>query len=193
MTKYFFDRTDSISEDFLYVYSPASARDGKFKLYDNCISNFSAGKDDEFDYVSIITRKKYSGHVKISTTCRFNKFGAPLIVFTDDISTGEDGKYTYGLHFECVAYEGGCNMWRIVPAPERIARPIATSKIAFADFAIPEKSAIEMSLEIDGKTMTACVNGNYLSCTHPDIPDEFHVGITACEGPNSFFDLTIED
>ncbi len=193
MTKYFFDNKDVIEKDFLYVYSPAAARTGEFRDRENSITNFPAGNEDEFDYVSIITKKKYSGCVKISTTCRFDKFGAPLIVFTDDISTSADGKCTYGLHFECVAYKGGCNMWRIEPAPERIERPIATSKIAFVDFEIPEKSIVEMALEISQKTMTACVNGVHLSCTHPDIPEEFHVGITACEGPNSFFNLIIED
>ena len=193
MTKYIFNGKDVIEKDFLYVYSPASARTGEFCERENSIANFPEGCEDKFDYVSILTKKKYSGRVKLSATCRFDKFGAPLIVFTNDITTGSDGKYTYGLHFECVAYEGGCNMWRIEPDPKRVERPIATSKIAFTDFAIPEKSLIEMTLEISGKTMTAFVNGVKLSCTHPDIPDEFHVGITACEGPNLFFDFTVED
>ena len=40
MTKYIFNGKDVIEKDFLYVYSPASARTGEFCERENSIANF---------------------------------------------------------------------------------------------------------------------------------------------------------
>jgi len=189
-------RFDSKNRDFSglnYAYAPHSKGHNTFDLRADCVANFVEQDIENFNYVSLVTEKKYSGKVRISTRCKFEKFGAPLIVFSNDMSLNPDGSYLYGLHFECVAYEGGLNMWRIVPDPSNTARPIATKKIAFTEFEVPAGSTVDMVLEIDGQTMTAYLNGNKLYCTHPEIPEEFHVGITACEGPNLFYDLVIEE
>ena len=139
-----------------------------------------------------VTKEKYSDGVTIKTKCSFDKFGAPLIVLTDDIQPDEQGKNRYGLHFEVVAYEKGCNVWHIVPFPERKERPIKPTKIAFSTFDIPEKSEIDLSVTVKNGKLEIEINGEKLIAESHDLPKEFHIGITACEGINRFSSITIE-
>lgn len=196
MKTYHFNAAERDLSDFMYAYSPVPKEHKPFVLWDDCLANYPVGAPEAPEnsaYVSIISKEAYASGTKFSTTCSFGEFGAPLIVFTDDLGENTDGTGLYGLHFEVVAYEGGCNFWHIEPWPERVERPIKTQKIAFEQFEIKPDERITITVEVKGKTITAWVNGHEISCENADVPEKFHVGITACEGPNNFYDFTIED
>lgn len=198
MKTYNFNVKEANLEDFKYAYSPAAKTHKEFTQLDDCIANFTPGevghKDIfDYDYISMITKKKYKSGVKFSTKCNFVKFGAPLLVFCNDFITDTNGAPIYQNHYEVVAYEGGCNIWYIVPWPERTERPIKPTLIGKLDFEIKPDELIEIRTQIIGKTIYAEVNGHTLSCEHSDIPEEFHIGITACEGHNRFFDFKVEE
>ena len=193
VTTYLFDEKNRNFDGLMYAYSPVPKVHREFDLREDCVANYAGEDKDNFNYVSLITKKKYRGTVTVSAVCSFEGTGAPLIVISDDISKAADGHSIYGLHFEVVAYSGGCNIWRIVPAPEKVERPISTTRVAFDSFSIPENTPLDISVTIKGNMLTVCVNGNIFGCTHADIPEEFHVGITACEGPNKFYELIIEE
>jgi len=178
-------------DDFMYVYSPNCKAFKKFCEESDCIKNEFNNEIDDYDYLSIVTKEKYSEGVKITTVCSFDSFGAPLIVLSDDI-TEKDNRLEYILHFEAVAYENGCNIWHIVPWPERVERPIKPTKIAFDEFKIEDGSKIELSLEVQHKKFIVTVNGHKTEVENDDIPQNFHVGITACEGINRFYSLKLE-
>ena len=130
----------------------------------------------------------------MQTECSFEKFGAPLIVFSDDIQVNEKGEWIYGKHFEVVAYEEGINIWKIVPFPENVDRPIKPTLLASKKFAIADNSRITIKVQVVGGFIKTWVNGEFLEIEENDLPkDELWVGITACEGINRFYSFGIED
>lgn len=188
--KYILKKDSWQSEDFAYVYSPVCKTFGKFMQEDDHIRNFTA--DGEFEYISMISKTRYSTGAKIWLKCSFDSFGAPLIVLADDVKN--DGQIKrYGLHFEVVAYENGCNVWKIIPFPEKIERPIATTKIGTWAFKIEEESIVNISLQVEEKCFKIEVNGIEFEVKNDDIPENFHVGFTACEGINRLYEFSVEE
>ena len=189
--KYIFNNEFNLEDKFIYVSSPASKSKKKFVQKENCIENTYNEEIKDFDYISIITKEKYNDGVTISVKCSFDTFGAPLIVLTDDYKSLEDGSYQYGLHFEVVAYENGCNVWHIVPGKEE-KNPIDVTKVNAIEFPIEDKSIIDMEVTIRDKKMFIRVNDQSFVAEHEEIPNQMHVGITACEGINQFYEFEVE-
>lgn len=179
-----------LEDEFIYVSSPASKSKKKFVQKSNCIENTYNDEIQDFDYVSIITKEKYDDGVTVKVKCSFDKFGAPHIVITDDYKQLEDGTYQYGLHFEVVAYENGCNVWRIVPGKDEKNR-IDVTKVNAIEFSIEDKSIIDMEVTIKEKKLFICVNDQSFVAEHEDISEQMHVGITACEGINQFYEFEV--
>ena len=189
--KYIFNEKFNLEEKFIYITSPASKSKNKFIQKEDSIENSYNEEIKDYDYISIITKEKYSDGVTIRVKCSFDKFGAPLIVFTDDYKQTEDGGYQYGLHFEVVAYENGCNVWHIVPGKEG-KNPIDVTKVDSREFAIADKSMIDMEVTIKDKKLIIRVNDETFVAEHKEIPKQMHVGITACEGVNQFYEFEVE-
>ncbi len=191
--KYDFGLEKWNNNDFIYVYSPASKAYKEFIQEQSCIVNSFNEEINDFDYISMVTKGKYTHGVKISTKCSFEKYGAPLIVLTNDISKNLRGESIYGTHFEIVPYENGCNVWKIVSAPERVSRPIISTALVRMEFKVEAKIIIDLGVEVKEKSLLIRVNDTEFQVENNDIPESFQVGITACEGINRFFELVIED
>ena len=182
-----------LPKDMVYVYSPICKEFKTFTLGEDCIHNahsdmYKAPYD--YEYVSAVTEEKYTSGTTVSCVCDFESYGAPIIVFTDDISRNGAHR-VYGAHFEVVAYEGGCNVWYIEPDPSNTARPIRTNKVAFKQFTIGNNEKINMSVTVGRGRVSVNINGETLELEHSAVPDTFHAGITACEGLNRFYELRI--
>lgn len=188
-------------KDFYYAYSPhtlekkafapaekRSFTDGEYFCLDNKFNENING----FDYISLLSRKKYTAGTKVRIKCAFKGYGAPLIVFTDDI-TDEGDFVRYGLHFEAVIHKGGVNMWHIIPFPENTARPIKSTNILSARFPLTENTLIEMTLCFGKKTVTVMTCGKSFEVSNEDFPESFHVGFTACEGYCAFTEFDTEE
>ncbi len=198
-TVYHFNREQGISEDFEYALSPLYNEVKKFRLYDEFIGNYDMDDKTErasifdYEYISMISKRKYHDGVKVSLKCSFEKFGAPLLVLCDEFSQKADGTREYGLHFEVVAFERGCNVWHLIPFPEKTDRPMKALKTGFSEFKLENGEMIDLTVEVKGKFLHIDVNGNKFVCGDPRIPSEFHLGFTACEGRNNIYSMTIEE
>ena len=190
--KYIFNKAFDLEDKFIYVSSPASKSGRKFIQKDNYIENSYNEEIKDYDYISVITKEKYESGVTVRVKCSFDKFGAPLIVFTDDYKLLENGNYQYGLHFEVVAYENGCNVWHIVPGKDE-KNLIDVTKVNAIEFPIEDKSVIDMKVTIKDKKLYICVNDKNFVAEHDDIPEQMQVGITACEGINRFYEFEVEN
>ena len=60
------------------------------------------------------------------------------------------------------------------------------------EFDIAERSIIDMEVTIKNKTLFIRVNNKTLEAVHEDIPTQMHLGITACEGINQFYEFEIK-
>ncbi|MBE6732061.1 MAG: hypothetical protein E7564_10265 [Ruminococcaceae bacterium] len=191
MKKYTFTK-GSWEKDFMYVYGPQAGIYGKkFRQEENFVINTESEDSKKDEYVSIVTKERYGIGTKISTVCDFDSYGAPLIVFSDDIEEKNNTLF-YNLHFEVVAWENGCNVWHILPYWERKEKPFINTKIASVPFKIEDRSKINLSVTLLEGKIECEVNGKKFTVENPDIPKICHVGITACEGVNRFYELTIE-
>lgn len=192
MQKYVFENKGWNTDDFMYVVAPHSKEYKEFTQEADYIKNNFNENINEFEYISLVTKEKFSSGTKVHTKCSFEKYGAPLIVITDDISPNKDGINQYGLHFEIVTYEEGCQVWHIVPYPPRVEKPIKPTLIGKSLFRIEENSEIDIEVLIEKKKLLITINGRRLDVEHPELPDTFHVGITACEGVNNFYEFDVE-
>ena len=194
--KYVFGKGYDVKEDFIYVSSLITETHTQFDSEDDCIVNRynPAIKGDwKYDYISIVTKEKYAQGVRFSTKCTFEHYGAPLLVFTDDV-TARDGRNYYGVPFEVVAYDEGVNIWHIMPTDEENSElPIKVKLIGQLQFPIADGTPVDLSARVENGTVYVEINGKTVSATHPDIPQAFHVGVTACEGINRFYHLEIEE
>lgn len=173
---------------FLPAWSTACKVRKEFLQEVDCIKNFS--EEGEFCYTSMVTGKRYPIGTKFRTECAFESFGAPLIVLTDDLRK-KDGQWSYGLHFEVVTYEGGCNVWRIVPADT--SRGIATLALAKIPFSLPAGEKIRLEVETGEGILKIRVNDQPFQVPCEELPRQVHAGITACEGINRFYSFSIEE
>ena len=176
-------------EEFRYVYSPLFTPIPRMKQESLCIVNDGDATSNKYDYVSMVTEKKYAVGTRVEMKCSFEKFGAPLIVFSDDMYRGGNGEWYYGRHYEIVLYEDGINVWGLNMNPGikkyenlmSLRFPVSAGEIHVLSVKI-QKSALEI-VKDDLKVILRV----------PDLPSEFHVGLTACEGINRFYEYTIEE
>lgn len=196
MSKYYFSKDKLNLDDFFYAYSPVAKGYAKFFSHKDRISNFKIDDgehEDIFDYpfITLLTKKKFSGNVKFRTLCSFEKFGAPLLTVVGKTEKNEDGEEIYGVYDEVVAYEKGLNIWHVVPFPEKVERPILAKLLAKEEFCIDDRKIVEIIMEIRDKKIIGTIDGHSVEVEFKNLPDTFHIGITACEGKNSFFEFEI--
>ena len=192
MKKIIFDKNANIEDKFFYAYSPHARSVSKFQMNDGYVANYVGGKPEDFSYTSIITKEKHGEGCRVATRCSFGKFGAPLIVFAEKLCEGRNDMKLYDLHFEVVAYEGGFNVWHVLPNYENAVRPIKSTKIAFEEFEILPDEMIDIEVRFGKKKIEISINGHTATVENEGFPETFHVGITGCEGPNKFYELEIE-
>ena len=188
-----FDFKDGIDFDqFFYCYSPQAKCCGVFEREDDCIKNSYNAAVGDYEYTTLMLREKLGVGARIVTECDFEKRGAPLIVISDVIFEKGGNPY-YGEHFEAVAFEEGCNVWHNKLATDPNApRPLVVEKIHFEDIPTANKSRVKLAVEFGDGAMTVEMNGRRFTVKDDAMPREFWFGITACEGINRFYNLTVE-
>ena len=192
MNKIYAFNTNAWEQDFDYVYSPNCGEFKKFEQTNDCIKNNKGNYWFGYDYISILEKTMRASGTKISTLCSFESFGAPLLVFTNEVTTDENGNYRFGVHYEVVAYEKGCNVWLVEPKIDG-DKKIKSTLLSKLEFPLENDEKIEIQVVIDNKTLKINMNGHLLDVTIPEFPESFRVGVTACEGLNRFYNLKIED
>jgi len=148
--------------------------------------------DDKFGYdnISLMTREMYGCGTKITATCSFDNFGAPLIVIAEKLHMCDDGRLRYGDYFEVVLYENGVNVWRMHMDDDR---KVTWHKALGVELTVAAGEKHALSVEIKENYLIIETCGQKLTLRVYDLPDKFHLGIDACEGINRFYDMSIEE
>ena len=188
MKKYDFTKKCEES-DFAYAYSPVTKAKKELETAKDGVTTVGYNEDiTDYDYISVISNEKYGIGTTTSLNCSFDKMGAPLIVFAGYVPENR----IYELHFEVVVYEGGLNVWRIVPFPERTERPIRPTKLLGEKFELENNKITSLKVNFLKNELKISVNDKEFSVACDEFPEEFHVGFTACEGICRFYDFSIE-
>lgn len=142
----------------------------------------------DYEYISAVWGEPVRLPATITVECAFEAFGAPLVVFSERLEESEDGWKTYGEHYEAVLYEGGINMWHIVPKPEG-GQQVAAIEKAKHEFSAGDWHTMTVRLTREG-IEARC--GTFEARGKVRLPEKMYVGFTACEGINRFRRFAIE-
>lgn len=154
----------------------------------DCIRNgTNSDMTDGFDYVSLLTKDKYSYNTKVSATCSFEKFGAPALLLTDTLKIDDTGTAWYGSCYEIVLYEKGINVWKHY----MVGNEVRWVKLLFAGFPVSANSRYELHTTILENGLEIALNDRTCFLRIDDLPAKMHVGITACENINRFYDFSV--
>lgn len=176
---------ENLESDYIYARAPHTRANAR---YDGTVNGALENKHNEsigeHDYISLISKDKYTEGTEVDISCYFEGTGAPCIVFTDElVECGEMPEYR--LHFEVCIYKGGVNVWHILHNPERVHRPIKPTRIYFEEWEV-NKDGVDCRVKFGSKSITVFIEGREFTVTHEDFPETFRVGFTACEGPCGF-------
>ena len=178
--------------DFYYCYSPQAKACGVFEREADCIKNRYNAEVGDYEYTTAMLKERLHIGDRITLECDFERRGAPLVVFTDDLIT-KGGKPYYGEHFEVVAFEEGCNVWHNTPTGiDEPKRALNTNKLHFESIPTPNRSRVTLAVAFRHGGIDVAMNGSEFSLDIVDMPTEFAFGITACEGINRLYSLKIE-
>jgi len=188
MKNYLFTPGGWDENDFRYIATAREAYRKPFIQDADMIRNCVDDKPTNEDFISIISKEKYHSGVVMETTCSFEGSGAPLIVLSNEISTLENGNLQYGDHFEVVIYRGGCNIWYIpLVDGKAVSKNVVRMKAP-----VEENKPVKLRVEMVGKVFRVNADGHEFDVPCEYLPDEYYVGITACEGVCRFYDFSVE-
>lgn len=163
-------------------------------LQDACaISNtYYDEEETRPQYISMIYNEELTGSFSASTKCSFKSYGAPIIVIADEPTRLEDGTLRYGLHIEVVLYQNGINLWYIDGTNNTI------EQIVREEFPVEANTIRKLNVSVDLDKMWIIVKLDGEKGKHiipwPKLANfkKYFVGITACEGINSFYSFDFE-
>lgn len=154
----------------------------------DCIRNgTNSDMEDGFDYTSLLTKERYPYQTTIAATCSFENFGAPLLLFTDKVQPDEEGNLWYGGCYEIVLFEEGINVWKHF----MVGNEVRWVKLFFADFPVDRNEKYTISATLLEEGMEFAVNERKFFLRIENIPAQMHVGFTACEDINRFYDFSV--
>lgn len=193
MRKFYDFRHGLDKEDWFDCYSPHALAKGKFVQEKDCIRNEYNESIGDYDYTTAMHKDIHGVGVKVVAECDFDGSGAPIITFTDDLKTRSDGDATYGVHFEVVAFEKGCNFWYYLPPMEGQDPLSNLSLLRFEDYPLSSGEKIRLSVEFQDQSVVVGLNDHTFEVFCEHFPRSFYLGFTACEGINRFYNIEIEE
>lgn len=151
------------------------------------------GKRAAETYTSMVYRHKVSGRTKVSATMLFEDRMAPELVLAGELGLDAKGRPEYREHWEIVLYDEGINVWH---HEIRDGKPF-WRKAAYLK--TPFQPGVQYTLEAlvefpaggKGPQLSVTCDGKRFGCLLPTLPEPFHVGVTACEGVNRFYDFKL--
>jgi len=176
------------NQGLVYAYSHRFSPTPNFIQKDGYIeSSVNEAMPDGFDWIGLITKEKYSKELKISTECYFSKYGAPLIVMANEAAPDENGIIRISDYIEIVIYENGINVWKHT---FKDGKP-TWKLIMGVEFDVPAGKNVKLSSYMKDDLLIIEAEDKRMQVNLPDIPENVHMGIIACEGINRFYNLQI--
>ncbi len=161
----------------------------------DCISAGYNEKIGDFDYIGVCMTEKVSVGATVSGRCSFLELGAPLLVLADGVRIDENGNRRYTAVHEIVAYQGGCNVWRLLPDFDPNAPEVGYTikSLTQQHFDVEEDKIVTLTVRTLHGKLDISLDDYRFTVDTPELPESFYVGLILCEGENKFYDLKIEN
>ena len=157
---------------------------------DHITTSANAAHREGFDNISLLSAEKFTAGVKAKLRCAFDGLGCPEIIIVEKTENCDDGAVRYGACFEVVLWKNGVNVWRHYM--DEADHHCYWHKRLGLSMQVAEKEIHELEVEVINNYIMFSVNGVGIKLRTEDLPGEFHVGITACEGIVRLYDFEIE-
>ncbi len=166
----------------------------RFEQRKDCIEN-RANPDVLFGYenISLISKEKFPKGTKLALKCAFDKYGAPLLMWAKDVYKDETGELRFDDYYEVVLWEKGINVWRLWHDGVNQAENGMTWVLLMGvEFEVAGGVVHTLHVDILEDHIEIEVGGHRMSLRTESMFDTFYVGIDACEGINSFYEMEVE-
>jgi len=196
-----FDRGQWSPSDWILVKSPRWNYCGKWIQQEKGISNRTPtappeelqGKLAGETYTSMVLKAPISGSHAVTATMMFEYQMAPLIVIAPELGRSASGAPEYREHYEIVLYDQGINVWYHYFKNGKPEWKLA----AFLKAPFKPRTPYCLEVKIDyrpaGTSLTVTCDRRTFGFLDNTFPGSYYVGITGCEGVNSFYDFTIKN
>ena len=190
-----YDLRQGLPENFIYAASTVVSYRREFAQEAEGLVNGRIELDDpkaayrDYEYISVVEKERRRLPVELAAECSFDKFGAPLIVFSEHLTEKENGWIEYGEHYEVVLFESGINIWHITPKEEGGQKVEAMCR-ARLPFEAGKYETLTVRLTSDGMEARA---GELTAKVECRLPEKMYVGFTACEGINHFRRFSVDE
>ena len=183
-----FSRDAWSQDDLAYAYSYRFTDRPVFTQFDDHIEN-KADPDGPggYEYISVLTPKKYGTGTTVSTRVSFEGDGAPLIVLADNLYPDPDGTLRFGDYLEIVLYKNGINVWRMWYRDGKVS----WKKLMGVQYPVTAGEMHTLTVTAGAEGLTIAADDRTMSVWIPDMYPTFHAGINACEGINRFYEMEI--
>jgi len=174
---------------FQYAYTWRFPETPKFRQEEDCIVNTRDGiRQNGCDFTSILLKDRYGEGTRISFSASFESYGAPLLMIAEDLEKDGDGNLRFGHYQEVALWENGFNVWDI----HKGESGFNIEWLLRNDFPLAPGQRHEVTVELRKKRLKIRVDDRSCELYVPSLPEKVYLGITACEGINRFYRLTLE-
>ncbi len=171
------------------AYSFRFTENPKFTQKDGYITTVVNKEHREgFDNISLLTKEKYSAGVTATLRCAFEDIGCPEIIIVENTEDCPDGETRYGACFEVVLWKNGINVWRHFRDDGRCHWHLRLGDT----FDVSENDIHTLTVTVEEQYLVIDIDGRGIKLRTEDLPKEFHIGLTACEGIVRLYDYTVE-
>jgi hypothetical protein len=170
------------------AYCARFDQESVFLQKETCIENpKDPNMTDGYSYISLMTKEKFKPGVRFSFTCDFEGKAAPLMVMAREMYE-ENGMTKYGNYQEVVLFKNGLNVWNLWQQEDG---KVVYHKLLGIEENVTEKELHTVTVDILQEVFRVTFNGHsfYLRVNHGY--EDFHLGITGCEGVCRFYDMEI--
>lgn len=176
-------------DELTYAYTKRFRETPELIQRDGWVENGEnpSGCDEKYGYVTVLTKEKVSGPVKITVRFSFEGLAAPLITMAKELTLDENGALRYGDYKEIVVWKYGVNVWDLWQEGDKVVY----HKMLGMEFPVSEGDIHTLEAVIQDNTFTMTLDGMTTFLRIDEMYPEFHLGITACEGICKLYDMKI--
>lgn len=142
-----------------------------------------------YDNISLLSKETYTAGATVTMHCAFEGLGCPQIILVENVEQCADGALRYGACFEVSLYENGFNVWRHY----RENGECSWHQRLGVEYPVAENTVHELNVCVQENMLEIILNGQRTILRTEDIPERFHLGLTACEGIARVYDLQIQE
>ncbi|MBE6933869.1 MAG: hypothetical protein E7462_02280 [Ruminococcaceae bacterium] len=184
-----FAKNGNWCEKLTQAYSFRFTETPDFTQKEDCITTaVNPNHREGFDNISLLSKEKYGVGVCATLHCQFDDVGCPEIILVENLEDCADGAVRYGACFETVLWKNGINVWRHYRDDGKCHWHLRLG----LTYPVAEATTHELTVQVQEQALSITLNGQNTVLRTEDLPERFHIGITACEGIVRLYDLKIE-